>query len=252
VILAILQARTSSTRLPGKVLKPLLGKPVLARHIERLQRCRKLDRLIVATSVDTSDDAIEAVARQEGISSFRGSLEDVLDRFYQAAKAYQPSHVVRLTADCPLADPDVIDQVVELATANGCDFTSNTLIRTYPDGLDVEVMTYATLETLWRDTKTPEDRGHVTTLIYDRPERFSTGNLEDRHDLSALRWTVDRPEDFVFVERVYDALYPVRPAFTTDDILRYLAHHREMVLFGESGSKEECWRVLEKYAKGQS
>lgn len=251
MILAILQARTSSTRLPGKVLKPILGEPMIVRHIERLRRCRSFDRLIVATSIDPSDDVLEATARRQGYDLYRGSLEDVLDRFYQAAKIYSPTHVVRLTADCPLADPGVIDQAVELATKGEYDFTSNAIIRTYPDGLDVEVLTFRTLETLWRDTERLEDRGHVTTLMYDHPERFNLGHLKNSHDLSALRWTVDRPEDFDLVERIYRELYPVNPSFSTEDILRYLAHHPEMVLFGKSGSREECWHVLEKYAKGQ-
>ena len=160
------------------MLKPLLDKPMLARQIERLKRCRSLDRLIVATSTERTDDAIEEVAQQEGLDAFRGSLEDVLDRFYQAAKAYGATFVVRLTADCPLTDPRLVDFVVQLTIEHNCDFATNSFVRRYPRGLDVEVMTISTLEALWRDTANYQDREHVTPLVYAHPERFKIGSIE--------------------------------------------------------------------------
>ena len=222
LILAILQARTSSSRLPGKVLKPLLDKPMLARQIERLKRCRSLDRLIVATSTEQSDDAIVKVAQQEGLETYRGSLNDVLDRYYQAANAYDATWVVRLTADCPLTEPRLVDFMVQLTIDQKCDFATNGLIRSYPRGLDTEVMTISTLEVLWRETTDWQDREHVTPLVYAHPERFRIASLAIEMDLSALRWTVDYQADFDFVAQIYQALYPTNPAFGMEDILRYL------------------------------
>jgi len=216
------------------VLKPLLDKPMLARQIERLKRCRNLDRLIVATSTERSDDAVEKVAQQEGLDTFRGSLQDVLDRFYQAAMAYGATFVVWLTADCPLADPRLIDFVAQLTIEHNCDFASNCLVRSYPRGLDVEVMTISTLETLWRDT-TNQDREHVTPLVYAHPECFKIGSVEIEQNLSALRWTVDYQTDLDFVRRIYQALYLANPEFGTDDILRHLISNGEVRLFNRTG-----------------
>ena len=172
MILGILQARASSRRLPGKVLKPILGRPMLERQIERLRRARRLDGLVVATSTDAGDDAIDALCRSLGVECFRGSLEDVLDRFYRAVLRHAPQSAVRLTADCPLADPAVIDRLVELHAAGGYDYTSNTLVRTYPDGLDAEVVALPCLEAAWREAALPSEREHVTPFIYNRPQRF--------------------------------------------------------------------------------
>src|SRR5262245_53776967 len=143
MMLGIVQARVSSTRLPGKVLKPILGATMLARQMERLQRSQAMDRLIVATSTDASDDAIEALCRASEVPCWRGSLDDVLDRFHGAARAHNATDVVRLTGDCPLADPLVIDAVVRLYRSSGVDYASNTIVPTFPDGLDVEVMSIA-------------------------------------------------------------------------------------------------------------
>jgi spore coat polysaccharide biosynthesis protein SpsF len=222
VIVAIVQARMSSTRLPGKVLMPILGEPMLSRQVERLKRARSLDRLVIATSVDPRDEPVAQLASALGLESYRGSLDDVLDRYYQAAVALRPSRVVRLTADCPLADWEVIDQTVESALAGGFDYASNTLRPTWPDGLDVEVMTFGALEAAWREATDPVEREHVTPFIVARPERFRQGSVTAADDLSGMRWTVDEPSDFEFVSRVYEALYPANPAFTTADILSLL------------------------------
>lgn len=240
----------SSTRLPGKVLLPLAGRPMLERQIERLQRAQRLDRLIVATTVDPSDDAIASVCAELGVASFRGSRNDVLDRYYQAALPAHPSHVVRLTADCPLADPDVIDRAVDLAVGGGFDYASNTLRPTWPDGLDVEVMTFAALEAAWRDVSSPVDREHVTQFIIKHPERFSHGSLQNDVDLSAMRWTVDEPRDLEFVTRVYELLYPADPAFTTTDVLALLQERPELMELNRGIERNEGLRLsIEKYMR---
>lgn len=228
-VLAILQARVSSTRLPGKVLKPLLGKPMLIRQIERIKRCRLIDKLVVATSVDSSDDALADVLSQAGIACFRGSLDDVLERFYQAAKPYQPEHVVRLTGDCPLADSILIDEAINAHLVSGADYTSTALNPTYPDGLDVEVIRFAALERAWREGSLPSEREHVTPYIYRHPELFHLMSVEQAENMSTLRWTVDEPADFAFVERVYSELYPVNPVFVMDDVLALLKRRPEFL-----------------------
>jgi spore coat polysaccharide biosynthesis protein SpsF len=222
MILGILQARVSSTRLPGKVLRPILGKPMLIRQIERILQTCCMDKLIVATSVNTEDDAIEEVCNAIGIDCYRGSLEDVLDRFYQAAKNFEPEHVIRLTGDCPLADSEVIDQLIEFHIKGDYDYSSNALEPTYPDGLDVEAIRFSALESAWKNAKIPSAREHVTLYLYQNPQMFRIGVLKNTVNLSYLRWTVDEPQDLEVVNQIYESLYPKNPQFTTWDILQYL------------------------------
>lgn len=245
MILAILQARTSSRRFPGKVLKPVLGRPMLELQIERLRRARRMDRLVVATSDDGSDDAIAALCGSIGIDCFRGSLEDVLDRFYHAARLLAPRTVVRLTGDCPLADPAVIDQLIDLHATGGYDYSSNTLTRSYPDGLDAEVMQMHSLEAVWREAELPSEREHVTPFIYHHPERFRLGSLAQPTDLSHLRWVVDEPADLAFISAVYAALYPDKPAFETADVLALLARRSDIAaMMGQAPANEGYQRSL--------
>lgn len=228
MILAILQARVSSSRLPGKVLKPILGIPMILRQIERLRRARRIERLVLATSTDRSDDSLAEMVAEHGITVSRGPLDDVLGRFVLAAAADGPGWVVRLTGDCPLADPDVIDRVIAETVATGADYGSNTLKPTYPDGLDVEVVRHAVLRQIDREPRTAAEREHVTLAIHRHPERFRLHSVETVPDLSCLRWTVDNPEDFALVERIYGTLYPANPAFTTADILALLRREPDL------------------------
>jgi spore coat polysaccharide biosynthesis protein SpsF len=204
------------------VLRAVVGRPLLALQLERVARSRRIDRMIVATS-DREDDApIAAVAEAEGFECFRGSLEDVLDRVYQAARRSSPDLVVRLTGDCPLADSDLIDQIIVFCRSGGFDYASNALTPTFPDGLDVEVVRFACLEEAWREAKLPFEREHVLPFIYTRPGRFRLGAFTGKIDRSHLRWTVDEPEDLELVTRIFEALYPQNPAFSTADILSLL------------------------------
>lgn len=221
-ILGILQARMSSSRLPGKVLLPILGEPMLVRHLERLSRCRRLDHLVVATTTDISDDALAAVCEGRSVACFRGSLSDVLDRFVRAARPYRPDVVVRLTGDCPLADPVLIDEVIDFFETGGYDYASNCVPATFPDGLDVEVMRFTALEEAAFEALLPSHREHVTPFLRAHPERYRLGNVAGPVDRSHLRWTVDEPEDFEFVRCVYERLYLEKPDFTTQDILELL------------------------------
>jgi len=227
MILAILQARMSSSRLPGKVLKTIVGKPVLALQLERLSRCKQIDKLIVATSIEASDEPIEKLCSKLKIECFRGDLADVLNRFYQLSNHQKAKHIVRLTGDCPLVDPRLVDQVINHHVNGKFDYTSNIYPRSYPDGLDVEIMTKATLDWLNKEATSQEDREHVTyflekRLLDDNLTNVAVGNVNQKRDLSSLRWTLDTPEDFELIERIYQALYKNNPTFTTNNILEYL------------------------------
>jgi len=229
MIIGILQARVSSSRLPGKVLKRIMGVPMIIRQYNRVQRARLLDNILIATSSDVSDDPIEKLCKENDIACFRGSLDDVLDRFYQAACMGKPDHVVRLTGDCPLADPQLIDKVISYHLQGDFEYTSNTLEPTYPDGLDVEVFSFSCLKQAWEEAKLPSQREHVTLFIYRQPKRFRIGSFKNDTDLSSLRWTVDEPPDFELVTRIYEALYPSNPEFATEDILALLAGNPRLI-----------------------
>lgn len=220
VNLAILQARMTSTRLPGKVLAPVLGEPMIGRQLERLARSGRLDRIVVATSAEASDDPLASYVAGLGYAVCRGSLHDVLDRFHQAAAMVpEADTIVRLTADCPLADWTVIDATIERHHAEAADYTSNVAPeRTFPHGLDNEVIRREALERAWREAKDPYEREHVTPYIYRHLHAFRIAGLSRAPSLAHLRWTVDLPEDLAFVREVYERLYPRNPAFTTDEV----------------------------------
>lgn len=228
-VVAILQVRMSSTRMPGKIMKPILGRPMLALQLERVGRCRSLDLLAVATSVESSDDPVAALCVQEGLPCYRGSLHNVLDRFYHCAQAHGAVHVVRLTGDCPLVDPAFIDILVDFYFEEGVDYATYCRPPSLPDGLDAEIFSFEALEAAWREARDPFELEHVVPYIIRRPERFSAANWEYREDLSHLRWTVDQPEDFEFVTRVFEELYPANPAFTMQDVVELLARRPELV-----------------------
>mgnify|MGYP001942273858 CR=1 FL=1 len=221
-VLAILQARFNSTRLPGKVLKPILGKAMLAQQVERLQQVKSVDKLIIATSSQASDDVIEQLCQKLAVNCYRGSLDDVLDRYYQASKNHQAQHIVRITGDCPLIDIDIVEQVVNMHTTSNFDYTSNIQPATFPDGLDVEIFKFSALEKAWLGANKPSEREHVTLYIRNNPDLYNCQNFTHTKDLSHLRWTVDEPEDFDFVTKVYQALYQKKPFFNYSDIISLL------------------------------
>jgi spore coat polysaccharide biosynthesis protein SpsF len=237
MILAILQARYSSSRLPEKVLKPISGKPMLLHQIERLQHSQMIDKIVVATSVNASDDAIEKMCLDKNIEVFRGDLDNVLDRFYQCAKSYNHEYIVRLTGDCPLTDWQVIDQTVQFFLKGNFDYVETSL--KFPDGLDAEIMTISALKSAWEWATLPSEIEHVTQYITNRPEQFNNGIFEPNQDLSYLRWTVDEPEDFDLVEKIYQALYKDNPLFLTDDILNLLERQPELTKINNSFIRNE-------------
>jgi glutamate-1-semialdehyde 2,1-aminomutase/spore coat polysaccharide biosynthesis protein SpsF len=196
-----------STRLPGKVLADIGGKPMLAQIVSRLERSRLIDDVIIATSDSSVDDPIAALATQRDLKTFRGHECDVLDRYYRAARHTEADIIVRVTGDCPLIDPEIVDRVIATFLCEECDYASNTLVCTYPDGLDVEVFSFAALEAAWRDGRRAADREHVTPFIRTS-QRFRLCNVQSEWGRTTrhLRWTVDEPRDLEFVRAVYDRL----------------------------------------------
>jgi spore coat polysaccharide biosynthesis protein SpsF len=228
--LAILQARTTSTRLPGKVLLPLEGEPMILRQLERIKRADSIDEIVVATSIDPSDDELAQLLLDRGHNVVRGPLDDVLARFIKVLDEFPADTVVRLTADCPLISPIVIDLVFNQFHASGADYLSNTLTPTYPDGLDVEVVKASVLREVAKVSTDKPEREHVTLGIYRKPEKYAVSNLADPRgaDNSHLRWTVDNPDDFEFVSKVYAALLPSNPDFDYQDVLDHLKSNAEL------------------------
>jgi len=204
-VVTIIQARMGSERLPGKVMAPILGTPLLGLIIKRISSSRLLGKLVVATTREAEDDAIEDLMNRLGVSCFRGATEDCLDRYYEAATNYQAEVVVRLTGDNPLIDDEFLDWVMSqfLATDPRCDYliTSST---SFPLGLSVEVFSFSALEAAWKETLDPAMRAHVTPYLRQHPERFRVANLTGPEDCSRMRWTVDTAEDLKFARTLYD------------------------------------------------
>lgn len=226
-VVAIVQARMTSTRLPGKVLREVLGRPLLGYQLERLRRCRSVDEVVVATTANRTDDPVVAFAEAEGHRVWRGSEEDVLSRMYEAACLASADVVVRLTADCPLIDPGVVDRVVGKLIDGWpeVDYVSNAVPRSFPAGLDVEAMRMEALAAAHAEALARQEREHVTPFIYNHPERFQCLSVEHRPSLAEHRWTVDHPEDFELVRRIIEALYPTKPDFDYRDVLGLLERH---------------------------
>jgi spore coat polysaccharide biosynthesis protein SpsF len=251
---AIIQARMGSSRLPGKVLLDIAGKPMIQHVIERTRLSRSLDSVVVATTSDPSDNPIADFAASIDVPCTRGSLHDVLDRYYQAAKAHRAEVIVRITADCPLIDPDVIDQTVGLITGNwslNADFACNRLpppfTRSFPIGLDAEACTFTALERAWREATETFHREHVMPYIYEgvsltdqspitnyqllstgtSPRGFQIAQLHHTPDYGDLRWTVDTPEDLTFIREVF-AYLKEKPNFTWYDVLEVVQQHPEL------------------------
>lgn len=250
MIVAVVQARMSSTRLPGKVLAEVAGHPMLWHVVHRLRRARLVNRIVVATSENLADDAIQQFCKQEGIDCFRGSESDVLDRYYQAAQAFSADVVVRITADCPLIDPAVIDRVIQRFLDGDLDYVSNALRYTYPDGLDVEVFSFAALVRAWREAVKDSEREHVTPHL--RGKNFRVANVaNDEPSPRNLRWTVDEPADLEFVRRVF-AAFADDDAFGMKEVLNFVNQHAAVQDLNASVTTNEgyCRSLYEEAVSG--
>lgn len=223
----IIQARMGASRLPGKPLKEVLGKPLLFYLLERLKKCGK--DIVVATTDQAQDAQISSYAQSLSVDVVCGSEEDVLLRYYLAAVKAKSDVIVRITADCPLMDPLLVNQLIEefLLNYSSLDYLSNTLIRSYPRGLDIEIFSMQALERAMKEATAPEEREHVTLYLYRHPERFRLKNVLYSQDESRHRWTVDTKEDFELVKRIVEELYPKNPLFSFQDILQVMKEHPE-------------------------
>lgn len=245
-VIAIIQARMSSTRLPGKVLLDLEGRPVLERMIERVKRSKLVNETVVATTTDPTDDPIVVLCEQLGTPVFRGSLPDVLDRYYQCARQFEAEIVVRLTGDCPLIDPELIDEVIYGLLDSPSDFCCNRLpppfTRSFPIGLDVEACTFAALETAWKNATEKHDREHVMPYLYEVPGRFRVTQYHNDDDYGYLRWTLDTPEDLALLREVIRRLGG-RNDFTWEDVLELFLADPELQTLNQSVKHKTMYDV---------
>lgn len=239
--LAIIQARTSSTRLPNKVLMKLGEFTVIKNIILRLKKSKFIDEIVVATTINKEDKKIISEIINMDIRVFCGSEDDVLDRFYQVAKLLRPKNIVRITSDCPVIDPEIVDKVIKLHRETNSDYTSNVLEESFPDGLDIEVFTYNSLEIAWKNAKLLSEREHVTPFIRNS-NNFKKSNLKSDIDLSKKRWTLDNKEDYDFLKIIFDNLYYKNQNFNINDILDFIDKNPEIENINSSINRNEGYK----------
>lgn len=244
MVCVIIQARMSSTRLPGKVLLDINGRPMLSYMIERVKASKRINKIIIATSTDSSDDKIEEFCNSESILCYRGNLLDVLDRYYEAALKVSCDVFVRLTADCPLIDPNIIDNVVYAFENGKYDYVANTCppTGTFPDGMDVEVFSFRALEKAWKESIKPSEREHVTFYFWKNPDIFSTFRYDLNEDMSKYRLTVDYPKDFEVIKAIINDLYTKNPAFCMTDIINYMEENKNIVEINSEIEGNQGWK----------
>jgi len=232
-IAAIVQARTGSTRLPNKIFKELCGKPILWHVVNRLSYSKQINQIIVATTNLMEDDKVEEFCKSNKIPFYRGSSDDVLSRYYEAAKKFNVDLIVRITSDCPVIDPQILDEMlkefIKLYEIEKIDYMSNTIIRTFPRGLDAEIFPFNVLEKTYYEAKQNYEREHVTPYIYQHPEIFKIKNFPYEKDYSFHRWTVDTIEDFQLIEKIYESLYKENEIFYFEDILKLFEDKPELI-----------------------
>ncbi|WP_337865631.1 glycosyltransferase family protein [Ignavibacterium sp.] len=237
-IVTVIQARTGSSRLPGKVLMPLAEAPLIVRMVERVMISELAGKVVVAITDESSDDILEKICKENNFLFYRGSRDDVLDRHYQASKILNAEAVVKIPSDCPLIDAKIIDKVIGffIEHSSEFDFVSNLHPATYPDGNDVEIMHFSILEDAWKNAKRKLEREHTTPYIWENPEKFRIGNVKWETGLNysmTHRFTIDYPEDYEFIKRVYDELYHKNPKFGLNDILQLLEEKPEIKKINE-------------------
>jgi spore coat polysaccharide biosynthesis protein SpsF len=249
MILGILQARISSTRLAGKVLMNLQGKPMILRQIERIQQSILIDKIVVATSTDTTDDELVQVLYSAGVEVRRGPLQDVFERFALLIDEFKPETIVRMTADCPLTDSGVIDKVIASHLSSRADYSSNTLNPTFPDGLDIECFSNIAFKKLRNLELSEPEREHVTMGFYSRPDTFSLNSITQQQDLSSLRWTVDVQEDLDFVRIVYQNLFMEGNNFGQDEILNLISNYPELSRTDKEITRSSRMRISNEFRR---
>lgn len=237
--LIICQARYASTRLPGKVLLKILGKPLLWYLIKRLEKVKTQNQLIIATSNSNSNQPIIDFLENYDVTYYAGSENDVLDRFYQTSKEFNGDIIVRITADCPLMDPKIIDRGLEIFLGGNYDYVSNVHPPTFPNGFDIEIFSFKTLETSWKNAKLKSEREHVTPYVYNNPEKFIMKNFTHRMDLSNYRLTVDTSEDFVVVSKIIEIFHDRWKEFDLEDVMNYLNENPDLLKINAQYKRNE-------------
>ena len=232
-VIAVVQARTGSKRLPGKTLKKICGIPMILLMLERLSNSKLIDKIVIATTTNPNDDELYNLIKDNGYEVFRGSELDCLDRHYQVGKKFRADYVCKITSDDPLIDPVLTDKIIDffLQNSDKFDYVSNIHPPTFPDGLDVEIIRMETLKAAWKNATNYNDREHTTTYIWSNPSKFKIGNYENNLGENLFltdRWTVDYPEDFEFVKTIYEELYEDHKIFLTEDILSLLTRKPEI------------------------
>lgn len=240
--LAIIQARSNSTRLPKKVLMKLQDKTVLEHVINRVKESHLIDDIVVATTLNNDDIEIVKICSKNNIKVYCGSEDDVLDRFYQIAKILKPTNVIRITADCPVIDPKIIDMVIESHLSNSIDYTSNTIVPTFPDGLDIEVFKFYALEKAFFNATLLSEREHVTPYIRNNKDIFTDLNVKNKINYSNKRWTLDNKEDFEFLSIIYENLYHKNNLFGFSEILDFLEKNPEIEKINSSIERNEGYK----------
>lgn len=242
MVIAIVQARMGSSRLPGKILMDFCGKPSLLQLHDRLKRSELIDKIVIATSAEEVNNPVRELCDEHNISCFSGSEDDVLDRFYHAAKANGAAPgdtLIRITGDCPLIDFQLVDRVIECFQKSDVDYVCNSIIPTYPDGLDCEVFDFSSLETTFKEATLKSEREHVTLFIRNHPEKFIIKNYANEVDYSYMRWTLDQEEDYIFIKKIYDSLYPCNPAFVMTDIIKLLEKNPDLLKINNMYARNE-------------
>lgn len=246
-ILIIIQARSGSTRLPGKIMMPLAGKPLLVRMTERVMSADIPKRIVVATTTEKIDDEVEKLCAEYGIKCFRGHPTDLLDRHYKAALNFKAKYIAKIPSDCPLICRKAIERVARhfLENSGSYDYASNLHPATYPDGHDVEIMSFETLECAWKEATRDFEREHTTPYIWENPDRFRTVNVEWETGLDfsmSHRMTIDYPEDYEFIKSVYDELYEKMNDFTLCDIMLLLDEKPELLKINQKHAGVNWYR----------
>ena len=224
----LIQARTGSSRLPGKVLEKIENEPMIWHVINRVKQIKSVDQIILITTEEKEDQYLLKIADNEGIIGFTGSTNDVLDRHFQCALNFDADPIIRITSDCPLIDPFLVENILQFYLTNNFDYVSNIVIPTYPDGLDTEIFSFQTLEKLAHHVKLYSEREHVTTAIAKNPQLFTFYNYKNQENLSSYRWTVDRLEDLQFVREIYSRMAP-RTVFSMDDVLKLISNEPDLL-----------------------
>lgn len=233
-VAAIVQARLGSTRLPGKIFKELSGKPMLWHVVNRLSHSKLIDEIIVATTILPEDDRVQEFCEMNNILFYRGSPEDVLSRYYETAKKFEIDIIIRITSDCPVIDPFVVDTLAEFFLEEKVDYVSNNIIRTFPRGLDSEIFSFYSLAKAYNEASQQYEREHVTSYIYNHPDLFTFKNFSNKTDYSFHRWTVDTQEDFLLIENIYNALYNEKKLFLFKDILELFEKNPDLIRINQN------------------